>query len=133
MDEWVGNYYDSKHVEATATTGPSWTQGYTQFWKDLEEQFMDANQRRQAQIQIEIMTQGTGTAEDYFEKLNTLVHQAGYQHNDQYVLKTIEMNVNHAIIDRVYASGDIPSTYKDWTNVVTNLDSLWRRQNEHKL
>lgn len=45
VDEWVGNYYGYKHVEATAMTGPSWTQGYTQFWKDLEEWFTDANQK----------------------------------------------------------------------------------------
>lgn len=59
VDEWVGNYYDHKHMEATATAGLSWTMGYPQFWKDLEEQFMDVNQWQQAQIQIKIMTQGT--------------------------------------------------------------------------
>lgn len=73
------------------------------------------------------MTQGTGSAEDYFEKLNTLVVQAGYQFNDQYILKTIEMNVNDVIIDRVYTSGVIPTTYDDWKAKLVNLDLLWRR------
>lgn len=120
------------HVEVTATTGLSWTQGYTQFWKDLEEWFTDVNQWRQAQIQIETMTQGTESAEDYFKKLNTLVVQAGYQFDDQYVLKTIEMNVNDAIIDGVYTSGVILTTYDNWKAEIVNLNSLWRRQNEHK-
>lgn len=74
------------------------------------------------------MTQGTGLAKDYFEKSNTLVIQARYQFDNQYVLKTIEMNVNDAIIDRVYASGVIPMTHDGWKAEVVNLDSLWRRQ-----
>lgn len=132
VDEWVSNYYDYKHAEATATTAAGWSMSIIQFWKDLEERFTDSNQKRQAQIQLEILTQGTGSAEDYFEKLNTLVVQAGYQFDDQYILKTIEMNVNDSIIDRVYASGTIPDTYDTWKAKVVNLDSLWRRRNEHK-
>ena len=127
VESFVENYFDQHYKEENIEVGDNpWEVSYVQARKHLQERFTDANLKRQAQIKVESLYQGTDTAEDFFQKFKLLLTQASYARDSEYVTRLIELNVNEKIIDQIYASTDLPENYEEWKHAVTKLDAIWK-------
>lgn len=103
------------------------------FFRDMEEAFNDINGQQLAQAELENHHQGRTTAEEFFFKFDQLVNRAGYsQNHDHYLIALLERNLHQALVDRIYSTTPLPSTYAGWKQKVIELDQLWRRREERK-
>lgn len=128
IDAWVENYTQENFDKDKE----KWAVSYAQFKKDLNARFVDANTERKAQIEIEALQQGKDTAEDFFQKFETLLTHAGYKKDDVYTIKLLELNVSAGIIDSIYKDRNgLPEEYEDWKKQILRLDMLWRCREEH--
>ena len=93
---------------------------------------MDVNLKWAAQIKLKSLTQGTDTAEDFFQKFKLLLIQAGYAKDNEYIVTLLEKNVNERIIDQIYTGTDLPMDYETWKYAVMKLNAMWRHRNQHK-
>lgn len=133
VDGWVKNYYDQHYNKDNIENGENpWNVNYTGVHNNLKERFTDANLACQAQIKIESLYQGSGTAEDFFQKFEILLTQAGYNQEEAYVTRLIETNINDQIIDQIYASSSLPEEYDEWKKKILGIDIMWRCRNKHK-
>ena len=111
-----------------ALTKNSWG-SWSDFESKLKESFGDPNEHRNAQDALDTLHQGKTTAEEYFLKFDHLVRTAGYAsgHDDELIC-LVEKNVNQSLIDKVYNSDKLPSTYQEWRTKIIALDQLARRR-----
>ena len=129
VDVWVQNYTEEHFDEDIE----EWAVTWRTFKQDLQARFVDSNTARKAQIAIEKLRQGTDTAEDFFQKFETLLTQAGYKKEDAYVVRLLEINVNERIIDQIYSSQfGLPNDYAEWKAAITKIDQLWKRREESR-
>lgn len=130
---WVENFYDQHYTEVNLDIGDDpWDISYANTRKELQDRFTETNLARQAQIKIESLYQGSGTPEDFFQKFEILLTQAGYQKTEAYVTRLIETNINDQIIDQIYSSQYLPDDYDNWKATVLRLDGMWRCRNKAK-
>jgi Zinc knuckle/Retrotransposon gag protein len=95
--------------------------------------FGDQNKKPNAENQLAQMRQSTRTAEEYFQEFDQLVRTAGYQQNhDDVLVKYLHEQVKTSIIDKVYSSGQLPTSYQEWRAAIINIDGLERRRAEQK-
>ena len=131
VDSWVENYYDQHYKEINIDREDNpWLVDYLKVWEDLSERFTDANLKWAAQVKIDSLTQGSDTAEDFFQKFKVLLTQAGYTWDNEYVVTLLEKNVNDRIIDQIYSGTDLPADYKTWKYAIMKLDAMWRHRNQ---
>jgi Zinc knuckle/Retrotransposon gag protein len=95
--------------------------------------FGNQNKKPNAENQLAQMRQSTRTAEEYFQEFDQLVRTAGYQQNhDDVLVKYLHEQVKTSIIDKVYSSGQLPTSYQEWRAAIINIDGLERRRAEQK-
>jgi hypothetical protein len=77
--------------------------------------FGDQNKKPNAENQLAQMRQSMKTAEEYFQEFDQLVRTAGYQQNhDDVLVKYLHEQIKVGIIDKIYSSGHLPTTYQEW-------------------
>jgi Retrotransposon gag protein len=95
--------------------------------------FGNQNKKPNAENQLAQMRQSAKTAEEYFQEFDQLVRTAGYQQNhDDVLVKYLHEQVRVGIIDKIYSSGHLPTTYQEWRLAIINIDGLERRRAEQK-
>jgi Retrotransposon gag protein/Zinc knuckle len=103
------------------------------FETQCEAIFGDQNKKPNAENQLAQMRQSTRTAEEYFQEFDQLVRTAGYQRNhDDVLVKYLHEQVKTSIVDKVYSSGQLPTSYQEWRAAIINIDGLERRRAEQK-
>jgi hypothetical protein len=130
---WADAYLDKLAEKITA---PSEYASITlqSFWEKLDEAFMDPNEKRNMQDELERHRQDRlMTAKTFFFKFEQLARRAGYEKGyDQYLTGLLERNLSPGLIDRVYSITPFPTMYIGWKRAATALDQLWRRREERK-
>ena len=113
-------------------TEPTWGSA-ADFEAQCQSIFGDQNKKPNAENQLALMQQGAKTAEEYFQEFDQLVQTAGYQQNhDDVLIKYLHEQVKWGIVDKIYSSGHLPSTYQEWRSVIINVDGLDHRRAEQK-
>ena len=111
---------------------PNWGSA-TDFEAQCQTIFGDQNKRPNTENQLALLQQGTKTAEEYFQEFDQLVWTAGYQQNhDDVLIKYLHKQVKWSIINKIYLSGHLPSTYQEWQSAIVNVDGLDRWRAEQK-
>lgn len=56
---------------------------------------------------------GSKTAEEFFTEFESLLSITGYKKMEKHVKVMVERHANTAIVDSIYETGAIPSTYEE--------------------
>jgi hypothetical protein len=120
--KWAGAYVD----EAIITD--SWGT-WQNFLEKLDHDFRDPEAPRRAMEEMTKLQQGKGMAQDYFLQYKQLANEACIGiHSNGYVLLQVKRGVNTQIMDQLYASANLPTTYLKMKQRVITLDEMWQRR-----
>jgi hypothetical protein len=98
---WADAYID-KLTEERENGDNDWSHvTVKQFWKDADAAFIDPEEARNAQHELERFQQARGlTAESYFFKFEQLAKRAGYLYgHDEYLISVLERNLLSGLVD----------------------------------
>ena len=103
----------------------SWDSFVTAF----KEAFGDPDPAGTAQFKMEMLKQGTQTADEYVASFNELKADTGF--NDV-ALDRFQKGLNQALVDKIYNLPEMPSTLSGWIHWATKLDRQWRQREARK-
>ena len=87
VEAWVEAYYAKNYDWQASNEGSDpWKVTYQRVRQDIEGQFTDLNKARIAQDKIEVLKQGSNSAEDFFQEFEVLLIEAEYQKNNNNVI-----------------------------------------------
>jgi hypothetical protein len=121
---WATRYFD-KHM-AKPHLGR-----WQDFLDELHSSFKDKNLQRKAREKLKSFRQGTQQIDEFFAIFNTLL-------NDVVVVSDnekdwlIERNMKMELIDMVYSSGMVPTTYITYRTCLLMMGRLWEQRQEQK-
>lgn len=126
VDAFVRILYNNSCV------GGIWQMSSVRLWAILDEHYIDASLREKAQQKIEYIRQGNRSADDYIVEFEDLASQAGYTLSDEHVIRLLKRGTSQNVVDQVYMSGNIPTTYVEWCTRIRGIDRNWRIRQEEK-
>jgi hypothetical protein len=100
------------------------------FVKEFKASFGDPNPAGTARRKMDLLKQGTHTADEYVASFNELKKDTGY--NDAALVDKFEKGLNSALVDKIYSLPDMPTNLKDWIKWATKLDRQWRQREAQK-
>lgn len=128
-NRWAQNFIDQKTQQAIHAGHPDQVDfgSWIDFMTLLDGTFIDPNKERNAQEALLNWTQGTQTAESFFNQFDILRRKAGYDTGfDAFLIGLLERNCNPDLVVAVY-SGTPPITYDTWKDAAILKDGLRRR------
>jgi Ty3 transposon capsid-like protein/Zinc knuckle len=105
---------------------------WEEFAVQLKAAFEDKTLGRKAREKLEHLHQGTSRIDDFISRFEALTVDAGIDDNDLELIRLIEHNVKAEIIDPIYASADVPTTYAHYRTRVLGLGRLLEQRQEQK-
>ena len=103
------------------------------FQEELNKSFVDYEENKRALQRLNALVQGRDSAADYFTKFEQHAKAAGVRlHEDVQVISQVEHGLNPGILDKIYASGEVPYSYENYRIRAVAIDELWRRRQEMK-
>src|ERR1700677_4752370 len=116
-DQWAQNVMDE--ALANNDTLPTWNA----FVQSLEQTFSDTNKTKNAQNKLADFKQKGQTAEEFFTLFDQYRRAAGYQTgHDAYLIQLLETNLNPGLIETIYRSDTVPTTYNEWKAKCIRID-----------
>jgi Retrotransposon gag protein len=106
------------------------SQTYVDFLKELRETFGDPDPASTARHKLNLLKQGSQSVDEYVAKFREYKDDTGY--NDAALVEHFEKGLNSALVDKIYALPEMPSTLKDWISWSTKLDRQWRQREVKK-
>lgn len=106
------------------------TQDWDEFYQEFQQTFGDPDPASTARHKMEHLKQGSHTADEYVASFRELQEDTGY--NDAALVEMFERGLNSALVDKIYALPQMPSTLSDWTLWATKLDRQWRQREVKK-
>lgn len=100
------------------------------FLKELKQAFGDPNPASTARHKLNQLKQGSQSAEEYIAQFRQYKEDTLY--NDAALIEKFEQGLNSALVDRVYALPEMPTTLKGWFDWATKLDRQWRQREANK-
>jgi len=104
--------------------------GCTDSWNalaaQLEKDFHDANLADNRLTEVEMLRQGTGSADEYTVKFNTLIEETNIK-EDASRLRYYMKGINEALVYKVYGLIPIPDTLALWQEKAIMYDNQWRQ------
>jgi hypothetical protein len=100
------------------------------FIKEFKGSSGDPNPAGTARRKMDLLKQGTHTADEYVASFNELKKDTGY--NDAALVDKFEKGLNSVLVDKIYSLPDMPTTLKDWIKWTTKLDRQWRQKDAQK-
>jgi hypothetical protein len=104
---------------------------FTDFEVALKASFDDANAKREAQRQLELLKQGSSTAEEFFVQFDQLARTAGWAvGSDDHLNLLLERALNTCLVDRIWESSDTikAGTFVAWKAKAIEQDQLYRQR-----
>jgi hypothetical protein len=120
---WAAQYIDNNL--AKPNLGPWQT-----FYKELELAFEDRTATKRVREEIESFTQGRQKIDEFFNKFEMMAQDAGLATSEVEKIRLIERNVNPAIINAIYSSGTLPTSYADYKGRILRIGRLWEQRRE---
>src|ERR1700745_3184311 len=124
---WQENYWNDVTTAMAAGNSPT----LAQFWTSFNTQFTDQNKEVTALLDLETFYQGDKTAEEFFAEQEQLKQRARVT-DDRFMMRIVEKCVKPRIIDKIYETGNIPTTYGDWKTRIINMDNAYRRRKKNR-
>lgn len=103
---------------------------WAEFKKEFESTFLDPNPAGTARYKMDHLRQGGKTADEYVASFRELISRTGY--NDAAHVEKFEKGLNSALVDKIYALPEMPSTLKEWVEWAMKLDRQWRQREANK-
>jgi hypothetical protein len=132
MEEGTAGLWASDYLDRSISRGEfgSWKS----FRRELLDAFYSQNQAMNALDQFNKLKQDSGSARDFFLRLEQLAStaQIDLRMNDLLSISRIETGLNPTIIDKIYMGGNVPTEYDDYKRRAVMLDDLWRRRQDMK-
>jgi len=75
-------------------------------------------------MEIEMLKQGTGTADEYMVKFNTLIEETNIK-EDASRLWYYMKGINQSLVFKVYGLNPIPDTLAKWQEKAIIFDNQW--------
>src|SRR5882762_4563947 len=108
-------------------------QGCTDSWDalvmQLRRDFSDANLADNRLTKVEMLRQGTGTADEYTIKFNMLIEETNIK-EDALRLCYYMKGINEALVYKVYGLIPIPDTLALWQEKAIMYDNQWHQANQ---
>jgi hypothetical protein len=101
------------------------------FLDELHSSFKDKNLQRKAHEKLETFRQGTRQINEFFAIFDLLLNNAEVVLDDEKVW-LIEHNIKVELIDAVYSSGVVPTTYITYRTHLLMRGRLWEQRQEQK-
>jgi len=92
--------------------------------------FWDPDPAGTAQYKMELLKQGTQTADEYVASFNELKADTGF--NDVALADKFQKGLNQALVDKIYNLPEMPSNLAEWMHWATKLDRQWRQREARK-
>jgi hypothetical protein len=108
------------------TINSSWLK----FESELREVFGDPNPASTARHKLGQLKQGSHTADEYVASFRELKDDTGY--NDAALIERFEQGLNSALVDKIYALPEMPTTLETWISWAIKLDRQWRQREANK-
>jgi len=77
-------------------------------------------------MEVEMLKQGTGSADEYTVKFNTLIEETNIK-EDTLRLCLYMKGINEALVYKVYGLNPIPSTLQKWQEKAIMYDNQWHQ------
>src|SRR5882762_8102031 len=100
----------------------SWTALAVQLHKD----FHDSNLADNRLTEVEMLRQGTGSADEYTIKFNTLIEETNIK-EDASRLRYYMKGINEALVYKVYSLNPIPNTLLKWQEKAIMYNNQWHQ------
>jgi Retrotransposon gag protein/Zinc knuckle len=97
------------------------------FVASLRESFTDHTAERRARDELDRFTQDRLGVDEFFNRLESLFSDAAMTTESEKI-RAVERATNKTIIDQIYVSGNLPTTYDDYRRRVLNIGRLWERR-----
>ncbi|KAG1836447.1 hypothetical protein DFJ58DRAFT_171486 [Suillus subalutaceus] len=123
---WADNYTEEQFSLPSAQR---WS--FVDFEAALKASFDDANAKREAQRQLELLKQGSLTAEEFFVQFDQLARTAGWSAgSDDHLNLLLERALNSRLVDRIWESSDTikAGTFAAWKAKAIEQDQLYRQR-----
>jgi hypothetical protein len=96
------------------------------FLDTFKQRFEDRTAEEDAYLALDTLKQGTGSAEDYFDRFEMLCTQGDIDPylpgNLPFMKRYIEQQVSRSIIRSIYISGQVPTDYHELKTRIINID-----------
>jgi hypothetical protein len=106
------------------------TSSWQEFESELLEAFGDPNPASTARHKLGQLKQGNHTADEYVASFRELKDDTGY--NNAALIERFEQGLNSALVDKIYALPQMPTTLEGWIFWATKLDRQWRQREANK-
>lgn len=103
---------------------------WNQFLVDFKQTFGDPNPASTARHKLGQLKQGSHTADEYVASFREFKDDTGY--NDAALIERFEQGLNSALVDKIYALPNMPTTLEDWISWAIKLDRQWRQREANK-
>jgi hypothetical protein len=123
---WADNYVDEQDAMPS-----NQRYVFADFEAAIKSAFDDANARREAQRHLELLKQGSMTAEEFFVQFDQLARTAGWAAgSDDHLNLLLERALNSRLVDRIWESTDTikAATYAAWKAKAIEQDQLYRQR-----
>ena len=109
--------------------GNMWNKMYKQFWKDLDDLFIDPNVARQALMRLQQCRMGTCEATEFFMEFEELASMAGFDvtKDPPHMLDILEHALPREWVRLWHDMNIVPTTYQEWKNRTCSIDTSQRK------
>ena len=103
---------------------------FTTFWKECVDRFRQSNTQQDAHNKIESLRQGSRTVAEYFQKLDELIMQAGYNDTkfDNFLLNKVKVSIDQTIALHIAGRETQPDNYAAYKKAACTIDQQIRNQ-----
>jgi hypothetical protein len=124
--QWADNYVDMVRIRQQDEI--TYISTAEDFWIEMDKSFKDTQEVKEAQKKLATIKQGTLTAEEFFQKFESLYMLAGYHNGyDSVLINMLEQNMNYHLVHAIVVTQDGPPVkYKEWRDKAIRIDNLER-------
>ena len=101
------------------------------FLQNLTAAFCDHTIDRKAREKLENFPQGHMTIDEFLNNFETFLSDANIPYDSERI-RLLERNVHPNIIDAVYMSGNLPTTYFDYKHRLLAIGRLWEQRQQQR-
>jgi len=101
-------------------------QTWKQFLADFKSTFSDPDPAGTARHKLDLLKQGTNSADEYVASFKELMDDTGY--NDAALIEKFERGLSKALVDKIYNLSDFPEKLEGWMSQALKFDRQWRRR-----
>ena len=115
-----------KEYTKKGVVGDTWDE----FLAELHQVFGDPNPASTARHKMNQLKQGSHSADEYVASFRELKDDTLY--NNAALIERFEQGLNSALVDKIYALPEMPTTLDGWITWAIKLDRQWRQREANK-